>query len=291
MPLDTFREGYGLYRQAVADLAYARMRYPNQPVVLELEQLVGQGHSLLYQVGKARSRNWTRFWRVTWPSRIREAAGPILLATGLFWVGTIIGAGLTLANPVLEGYFVSPEMREAISSGHLWTESLTRTAPVSGSDIATNNLRVSLIAWALGLGLGVVTAWLMLFNGLMLGAISAACFHAGMLGRLLEFVVGHGSLELPAIWISGGAGLLIARSMILPGRHDRSTEFRLACRRSVEIMVGVLPLLLIAGVVEAFISPGDLPGSLKALLGLILALTLLAYIALSGRHEPIAERE
>jgi len=86
------------------------MRYPNQPVVHKLEQLVGQGPSLLHQVGKARSRNWTRFWRYTWPSRIREAAGPILLTTGLFWIGTLVGAGLTLTGkPGARGLLRQPD--------------------------------------------------------------------------------------------------------------------------------------------------------------------------------------
>ncbi len=84
VPLDVFREGSALYRQTVADLAYARMCFPDHPVVRELEQLVGHAHSLLYQAGRTRSRSWTEFWRETWPRRVREAARPILLATANF---------------------------------------------------------------------------------------------------------------------------------------------------------------------------------------------------------------
>ena len=76
VPLDVFREGSALYRQAVADLAYARMCYPGHPVVKELEQLVGQAHSILYQAGRARSRNWTEFWLSTWPMRMSRGSPP-----------------------------------------------------------------------------------------------------------------------------------------------------------------------------------------------------------------------
>jgi len=284
VPLDVFREGSALYRQAVADLAYARMCYPTHPVVRELEQLVGHAHSLLYQAERARSRSWTEFWRETWPMRVREAARPILLATGIFWASAILGFFLTALNPVLESLFVSPPMREAIASKHMWTESLTRAAPEASSKIAANNIGVSLLVWGLGLTFGIGTVWLLVLNGLMLGAISAACLRAGMLLPLTEFVVGHGSLELPAIWISAGAGLLMAEAMLFPGRYSRRVELRMKGRRSVQIMVGIVPLLLVAGAIEGFVSPSDIPGIAKALLGLSVAAALLGYILALGNE-------
>jgi uncharacterized membrane protein SpoIIM required for sporulation len=282
VPLDVFREGSSLYRQTVADLAYARMCFPEHPVVRELEQLVGHAHSILYQAGRAKSRSWTEFWRQTWPMRVREASQPILLATGIFWASAILGFVLTVSNTVLEGFFVSPSMRAAIASRRLWTESLTHTAPAASSGIAVNNIKVSLLTWGLGLTFGIGTIWLLVFNGLMLGAISAACLRAGMLLPLMEFIVAHGSLELPAIWISGGAGLLMAQAMLFPGRYSRRVELRLKGRSSVQIIVGIVPLLLVAGAIEAFISPSDIPGIAKALLGLSLAVALLGYIVARG---------
>jgi uncharacterized membrane protein SpoIIM required for sporulation len=286
VPLKVFEKGSALYRQTVADLAYARMSFPGHPVVRELEQLVGSAHSILYQADHARSSNWREFWRATWPNRVREAARPILLAVALFWAGAVVGFFPTARNPVLESFFVSPKMREAIAAKRLWTESLTRTAPASGSGIAVNNIKVSLLAWGLGLTLGIGTVWLLVFNGVMLGAIAAACLRAGMLLPLTEFIVAHGSLELPAIWISGGAGLLMAEAMLFPGRYSRTVELGLKGRHSVQIIVGIVPLLLVAGAIEAFISPSALPGIVKALLGLSLAAALLGYIVARGQAAP-----
>ena len=225
--------------------------------------------------------------------RVREAARPILLATGIFWAGAVLGFFLTAQNPVLESFFVSPPMREAIAAKRLWTESLTRTAPAASSGIAVNNINVSLLTWGLGLTFGIGTVWLLVFNGMMLGAIAAACLRAGMLLPLTEFVVAHGSLELPAIWISGGAGLLMAQAMLFPGRYSRRVELRLKGRNSVQIMVGIVPLLLVAGAIEAFVSPSDISGVAKALLGLSLAVALLGYIVAralatepAGNHFP-----
>jgi len=294
VPLDVFRDGSALYRQAVADLAYARMAFPGHPVVRELERLVGHAHSLLYQAGRGESRSWTEFWRETWPARVREAARPVLFATATFWASALLGFFLTARNPVLEGFFVNPQMRTAIESKRLWTESLTRTAPAASSGIALNNIKVSLLTWGLGLTFGIGTVWLLVFNGVMLGAIAAACLRAGMLSPLTEFIVAHGSLELPAIWISGGAGLLMAQAMLFPGRYGRRVELRLKGRASIQIVVGIVPPLLVAGAIEAFVSPSDLPGAAKALLGLSLAVALLGYIVARGRpgkstREPTCE--
>jgi uncharacterized membrane protein SpoIIM required for sporulation len=286
VPLDVFREGSALYRQAVADLAYARMCFPDHPVVRELERLVGHAHSLLYQAGRTKSRSWAEFWRETWPMRVREAARPILFATALFWAGAALGFALTALNPTLESFFVSPEMQTAIASKRLWTESLTGVAPAASSAIAVNNIKVSLLTWGLGLTFGIGTVWLLVFNGVMLGAIAAACMRAGMLLPLTEFVVGHGSLELPAIWISGGAGLLMAEALLFPGRYSRRVELRLQGRRSVQIIVGIIPILLVAGAIEGFVSPSSVPGFAKALLGLSLAIALLGYIVAGGRSVP-----
>jgi uncharacterized membrane protein SpoIIM required for sporulation len=251
--------------------------------VRELEQLVGRAHSILYQAGRTQSRSWTSFWRETWPLRVREAARPILFATALFWASAVVGFVLVAWNPVLENFFVSAEMRAAITQKRLWTESLTSIAPAASSGIAANNIKVSLLTWGLGLTFGIGTVWLIILNGVMLGAIAAACLRAGMLLPLVEFVVGHGSLELPAIWISGGAGLLMADAMLFPGRFSRRVELRLKGRSSVQIMVGIVPLLLVAGAIEGFISPSTLPGFAKALLGLTLAIALFSYIIVSAR--------
>lgn len=262
------------------------MRFAGHPVVRELERLVGLAHSLLYQAGRSQSRNWLTFWKRTWPASVRAASRPILFATSLFWVGALIGYFLTVQNPILEGYFINAHMRQAINSGHLWTEGLTATAPESGAQIATHNITVSLTVWGLGILFGIGTVWLVFFNGLMLGSVIAACLRAGMVVPILEFVIGHGSLELPAIWISAGAGLLFAEALLFPTQYRRSDELRIKGRLSVQIIIGIFPMLLIAGAIESFISPSNLPGVAKAVLCLVLVAALVTYIIAAPRPEP-----
>jgi uncharacterized membrane protein SpoIIM required for sporulation len=287
VPLDEFRQGSLRYRQTVANLAYARMSFPRHAVVGQLERLVGLAHSVVYQARREKSTSWWQFWTRTWPALIRGAARPILAATLIFWVAAALGLLMTMMYPFLESFFITPAMRQAMSSGHLWTESLTGAAPQASSAIARNNISVSLLVWALGLTFGVGTVWMLLVNGLMLGVIAQACLRAGLFQALGEFIVAHGALELPAIWIAAGAGLVMGEAMLFPGRYRRSVELGLAARRSARIFVGTVPMLLVAALVEGFVSPSELPASIKIALAVTLALAYAAYIVAAPR--PVGE--
>lgn len=282
VPLDAFESGSLIYRQTLSDLAYARLRYPNHKVVRDLERIVGRAHSVIYQAKRVKRGEWKEFWLRTWPSLVIECSRPIMAATLIFFVASFVGFYMAAQYPILERFFVSPGMRAAMDSGHLWTESVVSVAPQASSKIMTNNISVSIFAWALGATFGVGTVWLLITNGLMLGVIFAACLRAGLLLPIMEFIVAHGSLELPAIWIAAGAGFVLARAMIFPGRYARSVELRAAGIKSGRLLVGVIPMLVIAGVVEGFVSPSNLPATLKVVLALALFFAYLAYIIRFG---------
>lgn len=286
VPLEEFRQGSLLYRQTIADLGYARMRFPTHQVVRELEHLVGRAHSVIYQAQRVKRSDWRRFWTREWPNLVVGAFPEILTATMIFLIASVIGFVLAAEFPVLESFFISKGMRAAMDEGRLWTERITSVAPHASSAIATNNISVSIVAWALGVTFGVGTIWLLVVNGLMLGVISAGCLRAGLLAPLGEFIVAHGALELPAIWIAAGAGLVMGKAMVLPGRYSRSVELRHAGRRSARLLVGIVPMLLIAGFVEGYVSPSDLPAIAKIALaiGLIAAYSIYV-LSCAGRPD------
>lgn len=283
VPLAELQRGSLLYRQAVSDLAFARMKFAGHAVVRELEALVGQTHSVIYRAKIVRRANWRRFWIAEYPALIRASAGPILVSFLVFWAAAAVGATLTLRRPSLSEAFMSPAMIKALARGELWTQAITTIAPQASSAIAQNNITVSLSAWALGITLGIGTLYLVAVNGLMLGAIAVACLRYGMLVPLGQFIAAHGSLELPAIWITSGAGLLLARALIFPGRYSRRIELRIEGRRSVRLAAGTIPVLLLAAGVEGFVSPSGLPASVKCLTAIVLGLTFIVYVLVSGR--------
>ena len=180
VPLDQFCAGTALYRRAVADLAFARMRYPGSSAVKELERLVARTHSVVYQVRPTRSIGWWQFWFRTWPAAVRSAARPILLATGIFWLAAVVGLLAASVQPQFDLLLhQSGDGRADVEGPSLDRASHERGAPGS-SAIATNNISVTLLVWALGITFGVGTVWQLILNGLMLGAIFSACMRTGL---------------------------------------------------------------------------------------------------------------
>ena len=124
---------------------------------------------------------------------------------------------LTVQNPDFAYRLLGAHMIDSIEQQHMWTDSIVTIKPLASSGIMTNNLSVAFSMFALGITGGLGTIWMLALNGLLLGVIGAATARAGMALQLWSFVAPHGSLELPAIFIAGGAGLEIARGLLFPG--------------------------------------------------------------------------
>jgi uncharacterized membrane protein SpoIIM required for sporulation len=154
--------------------------------------------------------------------------------------------------------------------------------PLAASGIMTNNLAVCFATFALGITAGIGTIRLMVTNGMLIGVIGAATWQAGMALQLWSFVAAHGVLELPAIFISGGAGLEIARGMLFPGLLPRRESLALAGGRAARLMIGIMPILIVAGVIEGFVSPSGIAAPLKFLLAAVLFAGLTTYLWLAG---------
>jgi uncharacterized membrane protein SpoIIM required for sporulation len=126
---------------------------------------------------------------------------------------------------------------------------------------------------------------MLLFNGLHLGAILALCFQAKLGYRLLGFMVAHGFVEIASILIAGQAGLIIGWAILAPGELSRADALRARGRAALRLVLGTLPLFLAIGMVEGFVSPGQLfPGWLKLALGISLGGLLFAYLIRFGRQ-------
>ena len=146
--------------------------------------------------------------------------------------------------------------------------------PFAASAIATNNIQVSILAFAGGILLGTVTVYALVLNGLNIGAVLGYTHLYGLDGKLLAFMSPHGYIELTVIFIAGGAGLRIAWAIIQPGLLRRRGALVRAGQEAVLLVIGALPLLLVAGLIEGLVSPSDLPDVLKLIVGLILGLAL-----------------
>jgi uncharacterized membrane protein SpoIIM required for sporulation len=244
-----------LYRQAAADLSALREDPSGKSYARTLNLLLSRAHNTIYSGQKSSAWGVVQFYRSTYPRIFRRNLGLINLAFLLFVAGALGGMLLALTRPEYMHIFVGPGMMETIERHKMWTDSIVGIKPLASSAIMTNNLSVSFIAFASGISAGVITVYLMVFNGVMIGVIGTACWLNGMSLALWSFVAAHGVLELPAIFIAGGAGFRIAQGMLFPGLLSRLDSLAQAGGEAVRLLLGTVPVLIVAGCIEGFISP------------------------------------
>lgn len=275
-----------LYRSSSADLSRARAMKLSQDVQVYLNNLVVKAHNQVYQTEQNRWKDLVTFFWSGFPGLVRKYILYVVLSFFIFAVPLAVAysyAQSDLHFAQMETFkgqpLVSEEMMALIEQKKMWTDPAEKySAEVSGM-IATNNMRVSIMAFVCGITFGIGSAVILLINGLNVGTILGVCHEYGMAGRLLTFMAPHGVIELTAIFISGGAGLLMGRALLFPGQYKRSDAFRLIGKDACGLFAGCLPLLLIAGSIEGFISPRtDLDPNIKFAVSLATLVCLMLYL-------------
>jgi uncharacterized membrane protein SpoIIM required for sporulation len=273
-----------LYRQIAADLAAVREDPSSLEFTRYLNQLLVRAHSTIYIGRKADYRNIITFFLRSWPQIFRQHLAYCLTAFAVFLASAGIGALITLRDPDFKSSILNPRIVESIERREMWTHSIIAIKPLASSAIMTNNISVSFTTFAMGITAGIGTLYMLFFNGLMIGVIGAACQTSGMSVSLWSFIAPHGALELPAIFIAGGAGLKIAQGLLFPGVLPRKDSLVQAGRQSISLVLGTIPLLVIAGVIEAFVSPTNLAIPLKFAMSAALFALLLFYLFGSNKN-------
>jgi uncharacterized membrane protein SpoIIM required for sporulation len=251
------------YREIAADLARARTYRADPATVARLERLVAAGHNLLY---REQQQTWPRVWTAVsreFPAAVVEARWLVLLAWALFTAPALGGYALMRERPALASQLLPEVMlrraeagRERTAEGRKYVSVDWSGRPLAASFIITNNIRVAIACFAGGIFLGVGSLVLLAYNGLALGTFAGHFANLGLLGYLTEFLVGHGALELFAIWVAGAAGFLLGRSIVMPGDRSRTDALVANGRIAVRMMGAVAVLLVIAGSIEGFVSVG-----------------------------------
>lgn len=275
-----------LYRQTASDLAAVREDASSKQLAVYLNQLLGRSHNLIYHGQKNKVSGIVRFYGETYPRVFRETLPLTLIALAIFAVTGLGAWVVTIHDPGFARRLLGPGMMETIERREMWTHSVVAIKPLASSGIMTNNLSVSFSTFALGITAGLGTIWMLAVNGLLIGVIGAATWKAGMALQLWSFVAPHGVLELPAIFISGGAGLEIARGLLFPGFLPRRQSLAEAGGRGARLLLGTIPMLVVAGVIEGFFSPSGAPVKMKFLLAAALFAALLSYLFFVNRSQP-----
>jgi uncharacterized membrane protein SpoIIM required for sporulation len=274
-----------LYRQTATDLSAVRGDPSSVQQSRYLNQLLGRAHNAIYSGQKKSVAGIWQFYRHEYPRIFRQFLPYTVVATAIFWVGALAGMFFVLSDPDYMREFLPPQLVDSIERHEMWTHSIVSVKPQASSAIMTNNLSVSFMAFAAGITGGLGTLYLLFFNGIMIGVIGTACATYGMSVPLWSFVSPHGVLELPAIFIAGGAGLRMARSLLFPGMLSRRDSLSIGGTEAVRLLVGVIPMLIVAGTIEAFFSPSSAPVWLKFTAAGVLFTLLIAYLWSGSRNE------
>ena len=278
-----------IYRRTASDLAIARAESRDPRLVNYLNSLVIRAHGRIYRADAQGGRRIRDFVAHDFPVTFRRTWRYTATAFGVFLVFSTIFFFGTRHDPDFSEFAgISPFFREVVINNRTrWWESLNDANQIGSSQIFTNNIKVTFYAFALGAILGLGTLYVLAFNGAMFGAILALTYRAGFGNDLLSFVVGHGVVELSCIFIAGGAGLLIGTALLMPGDLSRGDALKSRGMEAVRLIVGCVPLLVVAGIIEGFISPAPISPVIKFGIGAITGIALYSYLFLAGR-EPVS---
>lgn len=281
------RELGRIYRRTASDLAIARAESRDPRLVNYLNSLVIRAHGRIYRADAQGGRRIRDFFTRDFPRTFRRTWRYTATAFGCFWLFAAIAFFGTRHDPDFSEFAgISPFVREVIINHRVhWWERLNNENQIGSSEIFTNNIRVTFYAFALGAIFGIGTLYVLAFNGAMFGALTALTYHAGFGNDLLlGFVISHGVIELTCIFIAGGAGLLIGTALLMPGNLSRADALKSRGLDAVRLILGCVPVLVVAGIIEGFISPQPISRTIKIGIGVITGITLYSYLFLAGRE-------
>ncbi|HTZ53737.1 MAG TPA: stage II sporulation protein M [Candidatus Acidoferrum sp.] len=276
-----------LYRAVTSDLAYASGRGYDGRLIIYLNRLVARAHAYVY--GSAAATGWqriARFYAQTFPREFRRSFVYIGICAAITVAAAVVAYVLVRTHPadayaLLPDQLIPAQIRKSLHDSNFAFD--PSTSPAVASAIITNNIRVAIVAFAGCATLGLLTLWIIFFNGLMLGSVGALFTNAGFGADYWATVAPHGVIELTAIQIAGGAGLLISAGILAPGRLRRRDAIAAAARRAGVLIAGVASMLLVAGTIEGFFSPLRLPASDRIGVGVVTAVALILYFGFTGR--------
>jgi uncharacterized membrane protein SpoIIM required for sporulation len=279
-----------LYRQVCQDLALARRRMYGRALALDLNQLALDGRERLYRPTARLGRHVLAFLTRGFPRLVREEAKLFWLATALYVVPLVAMILYAHTRPDVLYAVLDPEQIAEFERMYDPSDN-----PVSGrgsdADVAMfgfyiwNNVSWDFRTFAGGFPWGLGTILILVFNGLMHGAVFGHLMHVDYESTLFPFIIGHGSFELTAFMISGAAGLRLGLTVIAPGRRSRTRALREVGPRCLSLLLGAAAMTSLAGFIEGFWSPSGAPVAAKFAVGAALWSAVTVYLLFAGRGD------
>jgi uncharacterized membrane protein SpoIIM required for sporulation len=257
-PTDDPDEVAKRFTYLVDDLSYAKTFYPNSNTIRYINGIAANIYLSIYKNKKEKKHRLITFWTTELPLVIKRHHRTLLFTLLFFLAFVFLGAfsasvDQTFVRAVLGDGYVDMTERN-IANGDPFGVYKDGNSLAMFMYIAFNNIRVAFYCYAMGIFLGVGTLYVLFKNGLMVGVFEYMFFHhhIGMKSILVVFI--HGTLELSAIVIAGGAGLILGNSMLFPGTFTRGQSLRQAAKDSIKIVVCLIPIFIVAAFFEGFVT-------------------------------------
>jgi uncharacterized membrane protein SpoIIM required for sporulation len=281
-----------LYPAVAVDVARARMCGIDAKTQERINRLAIAAHGLLYRRPTSPAGpGIVRFFLVDYPRLFRKLRAYVALSVGIFLVG-LVGAYLMVRAQPTAAYVFMPQGLEVVdeaqdvSAGDVSERYRRMPSPPMASHIITNNIGVAFFAFAAGVTAGIGTCYVLFFNAMMLGAFIGHFANHGLTYEVAAFLTPHGALEIFAILVSSAAGLRLGLSLAIPGRVTRKVSLKLGAQDSLKLVLGTIPMFIVAGLIEGFVTPSYLPGDTKIIIGLAALGATLLYLLFGGLTRP-----
>jgi uncharacterized membrane protein SpoIIM required for sporulation len=286
-------EFFSLYRLVSSDLNLVQTRTANPSLTEYLEGLVARSYARMVVPAETHFfRNWWMIMRHYFPAALRSEPKALVMSVAMLVLGTLLGFFATFANPDVAPTFLPAEQlretpRDRVARLEQSERDGTRMIASAGDNavftvfLFNNNIRVSVLAFALSLTFGIGTLVVLFYNGAMLGSLAALYMLDGQGKFFVAWVGPHGSIELPCVMFAGAAGLMIASRQLRRNDGPFLAQIRAIRPKLVDIIIGTCTLLVVAGGIEGGFSQINEPTlsySFKIVVALVLFGALLAYL-------------
>jgi uncharacterized membrane protein SpoIIM required for sporulation len=266
------------YRMVVAQLSFVRAQGMSDQLVSYLNDLASGAHGLLYTRRSFKAHALSQFFLREFPELFRQNLRFTVVAALIFVLGWATAEAIVRSDPTSASEVMPQKIRSLSES--------PKEAPdpvLLSSFIMSNNIRVGILAFAGGVTAAFLTVWMLFYNGLTIGLVAHLAGQGGEGLLFWAYVLPHGLIELTAIFICGGSGLMMGSALLAPGNIRRGDALKLAAGPAVRMVAGCIPMFIVAGIIEGFVTPSVLPANAKLLFAGITLLGLVAYFGLVGK--------
>ncbi len=247
-----------VYIKITDDLAFSRTHFTQSQLTPYLNGLASEIHLSIYKNKKEESSRFINFWKSELPQVMSESLKYVMISFIIFTVSGLIGAlsaahDDTFVRLIMGDQYVN-ETLSNIDKGDPMAvyKQMGQTEMFLG--ITFNNIRVSFLVFVAGVFTSIASGYLLFSNGIMLGAFQYFFYQKGLLMTSVLTIWIHGTLEISAIIIAGAAGIIMGNGLLFPGTHSRVQSFKNGAKKGLKIIVGLIPVFILAGFLEGFIT-------------------------------------